>query len=329
MSGAFDLLSPSVVVEAVESAFDMRLDGSLQPYSSYVNRVYGLKDENGSSYIVKFYRPGRWSDEAILEEHRFLIDCRDAELSVVAPLSDASGSTLACVEVDQKESKTEKTAVFSFALFPRKGGRSFDAETTDDWLRLGALIGRLHAIGKTRSAPHRPRLDPALAYANLEIVTPLVHPEFSQEFSDLCKETLERTAARISSLGTQRIHGDLHRGNLLSRLDEGLLLLDFDDMMTGPPVQDLWLLLPGRTDECKRELSLLFEGYTEFSDMEPGSVTAIETLRFYRMLHFLAWRSLQREDSWFLRDYPDWGGRAFWIRELEGLREQSDAIGQE
>lgn len=320
MSGPFDFLSPGIVLEAVESAFGLAPDGSLFPYPSYVNRVYGLAAEDGSPYVAKFYRPGRWTEEAILEEHRFLLDCAEVELPVVAPLPDLDGGTLPAFEL---ESGSE---TYRFALFPKRGGRNFEPEGDGDWLRLGSLAGRLHAAGAKRPCLARPRLGPDLAKANLSVLLPLVHPEFSGEFSELCLGVIEGTAREVLSQPLQRIHGDLHRGNILERPGEGLVILDFDDMMEGPPVQDLWLLLPGSARESARELSLLEEGYSEFSFLAPGSLGLVETLRFYRMLHFLAWRSLQRGDAWFARDFPDWGGRAFWLRELEDFRGQAAVI---
>lgn len=335
--GAFDALSPSLILEAVEAAYGIVPDGSLTPYSSYVNRVYGLRGEDGNEYVAKFYRPGRWTEEAILEEHQFLAECAKAELPVVAPVEDNYGQTLPAVEIEA-EDEPEATGraqpaashaapqAFFFALFPKRGGRSFDAESESDWLRLGSLAGRLHMVGARRPATSRPRLGPALSLANLAIVEPLVHPEFRTEFSETCRETLDASADQVATIACRRIHGDLHRGNILERPGEGLILLDFDDMMTGPPIQDLWLLLPGHAGDCAKELSLLIEGYSEFSELEAGSVAIIEALRFYRMLHFLAWRSLQRDDQWFKRDFPDWGGRSFWIRELEDFRDQSRTI---
>jgi Ser/Thr protein kinase RdoA (MazF antagonist) len=322
MSGPFDALSPETVLEAVEMAFGLKPDGSLFPYSSYVNRVYGFGDEHGSSYVVKFYRPNRWKPEAILEEHRFLKDCAEAELPVVAPLEDIQGETLPAIELD------EGLELFYFALFPKRGGRNFEPSCDEDWLRLGSLTGRLHAVGGQRPSPARPLLGPDLAKANLSTLRNLIHPEFAQDFTDLCTTLIDSTAQAVRAIPAQRIHGDLHRGNILERPGEGLAILDFDDMVTGPPVQDLWLLLPGDAAESAKELSLLIEGYSEFRSLAPGSVALIETLRFYRMLHFLAWRSLQRGDAWFARDFPDWGGRAFWLRELEDFRRQAEAIFQ-
>ncbi|HEY9054394.1 MAG TPA: serine/threonine protein kinase, partial [Rectinemataceae bacterium] len=292
------------------------------PYSSYVNRVYGFTAEDGASYVVKFYRPGRWSAEAIRQEHAFLSECNARDIPVVPPLAAEDGQTLFVLEAESETGIQE----YHFAIFPKRGGRSFDAESDSDWIRLGALAGRLHSIGALARADARPRLSSALALNNLEVIEPLVHPEFRAKLSSLCRQAIARSAFLIDDLPILRIHGDLHRGNILDRQGEGLLLLDFDDMVMGPAVQDLWLLLPGRTHECRRELSLLLEGYSEFSALPPGSLAAIETLRLFRILHFLAWRSIQREDDWFRRDFPDWGGRAFWLAEFEDIADQVAAI---
>jgi len=181
-------------------------------------------------------------------------------------------------------------------------------------------------IGNRAPAPARPFLAPALARKNLSIVLPLVHPESAGDFEEICTCLIEDSAATVEGLGASRIHGDLHRGNILSRSDGRLVILDFDDMMNGPKIQDLWLLLPGLARDCGRELNLLREGYSSFGDFETNAIAAIEVLRFYRMLHFLAWRASQRNDGWFAREFPDWGTKAFWIRELEDFREQAAQI---
>lgn len=320
--GAFGVLSPELALGAVDSALELSPKGDIFPYASYVNRVYGFTSEDGGAYVVKFYRPGRWSAEAIRQEHAFLCECAAQEIPVVPPLADQDGETLFTLEI---ESET-RIDDFRFAVFPKKGGRSFDAESDSDWLRLGALAGRLHAVGALARAEARPRLDSRLALQSLGLVEPLIHPEFRADFSSICREAIARCASHVDSLPLLRIHGDLHRGNILDRQDEGLILLDFDDMVTGPAVQDLWLLLPGRAPECRRELSLLLEGYSEFSALPGGSLAAIEALRLFRILHFLAWRSIQREDDWFKREFPDWGGRAFWLAELEDVGDQIAAI---
>ena len=322
---AFDMLSPETAASAVEAAYGLDLDGSVQVYPSYVNRVYGLRDSEGGGWVVKFYRPGRWTREAILEEHDFLADCAAAELPVVQPVEDPEGSTLSEVGLEGRDGEELE---FLLALFPKSGGRNFEPETEEDWLRLGSLVGRLHGVGRKRPSPHRLTLDAKLGRAYLRelLDAQLVHPESRSEFEDLATKGLDLAEGRLGGLPLQRIHGDLHRGNILDRPGRGLVLVDFDDMVQGPAVQDLWLLLPGRRSESGRELGLLTEGYEEFSFLDPASYGAIESLRILRMLYFLCWRARQRQDYWFRREFPDWGGRAFWISEVEDFRDQVDCL---
>jgi Ser/Thr protein kinase RdoA (MazF antagonist) len=327
--GSFDLLSPDSIAAAVEGSLGVGSDGTISVYPSYVNRVYGLRLDDEREIIAKFYRPGRWSRECILDEHRFLLDCSEAELPVAAPLVLAGGESLG--ELILEEDSGE--AAFSFALFPKMGGRNFDAEADEDWLRLGAALGRLHAVGGIRDALARSRCDPAnLTRPLLKglLDEGLVHPELAGEFEELCERVLERLVPRFEGLAFRRIHGDCHRGNILDRRGttqgsaSGLLMIDFDDMMTGPAVQDLWLLLPDHAEKCRRELGLLVEGYEAFLPFDRRELPLVEGLRFMRMVYFLAWRSKQRDDLWFRESFPDWGGKAFWETELEDLRDQAE-----
>ena len=318
----FDALSPSLSIEAIEEHFGLLLDGTVSTYPSYINRVYGLKSDEGESLVAKFYRPGRWSYESILEEHRFISECAAAELPVVAPLAAPDASTLATLELELDETTIE----YHFALFPKKGGRNFDAESDLDWHRLGALTGRLHQVAAKAGAPHRPRFDDRLVKGWIEELRQLIHPDALDDFEEITAAALASILPRLATMPLQRIHGDLHRGNILERPGEGLLLIDFDDCMTGPPVQDLWLLLPDRAPKCERELGLLLEGYGEFATLPQGSVALIEALRFLRMLHFLAWRARQRDDAWFAKEFPDWGSRGYWSQEIESLREQAQEL---
>jgi Ser/Thr protein kinase RdoA (MazF antagonist) len=332
----FDLLGPAEIVQAVESALSLRLDGTVTVYPSYINRVYGLRREDGGELVAKFYRPGRWSREAILEEHRFVRDCAEAELPVVAPLDLGGGGSLGELSLTDEEGERRMPAPempeIPFALYPKMGGRNFDAENGEDWLRLGSLVGRCHAAGALHPARHRPICSPALLTVPLAqglLDEGLVHPKLEDEFADICSETLEAIVPLFRSISLGRIHGDCHRGNILDRPGEGLLLIDFDDMMLGPAVQDLWLLLPDRAGLCARELGLLVEGYERFSPFNHRELALIEPLRFMRMVYFLAWRSRQRGDAWFSREFPDWGNEAFWIREIEDLRDQAQVIREE
>ncbi|WP_319478029.1 serine/threonine protein kinase [Marispirochaeta aestuarii] len=319
MSG-FDLLTPELVLQAVTQAWGFSLESSLSPFPSYINRVYGLRDDDGREYVTKFYRPGRWSYEAILEEHQFLEDCREAELPVVVPVPDEEGFTLQDVIAVDDEGNEEE---YLFALFPKRGGRNFDAEGEEEWLRLGRLLGRLHQVAGDREAEHRLVLHPQeTTMSHIRELSDLVHPDLRVEFEDFCLEAVEMISPAFEGLDYHRIHGDCHRGNILDRPGEGLLLIDFDDMAVGPAVQDLWLLLPGRRDECSRELNLLVEGYEEFLSFPRRSLDLIEALRFMRILHYSAWCARQRKDAGFFKHFPGWGSKAYWTKELEDLKDQ-------
>lgn len=319
----FRHLSPDLVIRSIESSFDLRLSGVLTPYSSYINRVYGVEGEDADRFVVKYYRPGRWSEEAIMEEHRFLTECEKADIPVAAPIASRAGKTLHSVLVD------ETGESYRFALFRQRGGRQFDAERKEDWLRLGSLVARVHTVGRSGKATHRTTCTPDRATrAHLSEIKEarVVHPDLEAEFFDLADEILDVISPSFEGVRLQRIHGDCHRGNILERPGEGLMLIDFDDMMVGPTVQDLWLLLPDHTDQVYAELELLIEGYEQFATFERNTLSLIEPLRFMRMIHYLAWSARQRTDTRFLDSFPDWGGKAFWIKEIEDLRQQGRHI---
>jgi Ser/Thr protein kinase RdoA (MazF antagonist) len=326
--GSFDLLTPDAALRAIEGAFAVDLDGTISAYPSYVNRVYGVRTEEGTDYVAKFYRPDRWSEGAILEEHTFLSDCAEAEIPVVPPLPDSEGDTLGTLEVTSEG----RQADFAFALFPKRGGRNFDAESDEDWFRLGSIVARCHVVGRRREAEHRAVCEPhswTAPFVRELLNEGLVHPDLADEFRQVTTEVIDLIAPHFRSLPVHRIHGDCHRGNLLDRPGEGLLIIDFDDMMTGPAVQDIWLLLPGHAPDCRRELTMLLDGYESFLDFPYQSLKLIEPLRFMRMVHFLAWQARQRHDHWFAREFPDWGSKQFWIREVEDLKTQADVVREE
>lgn len=354
VKNSFEALTPAVVMQVVEQTWNLRLDGSLFPYPSYVNRVFGLRAETGQEYVAKFYRPGRWSLEAITEEHRFLADCAAAEIPVVLPLASPEGDTLGEAEVEAGE----QVITFYFALFPKRAGRAFDAEGEQDWLRLGNLLGRLHVVGRKRPAACRQVWTPEMTtarYIEELLAAHLVNPDFEDEYMTICNQALGRIeplfdesisdtaglpacdfpfASQTAGAGMggsgglalQRIHGDCHRGNILEHPDKGLLLIDFDDMMSGPVVQDLWLLLPGSYEESKREIGLLLEGYENFSHFPLSTLCLIEPLRFMRMIHYEVWCARQRFDAGFENHFPGWGTRAWWSKEIEDLRRQLERL---
>ncbi len=324
-TGGFELLSPELALRAVETSYGLSLDGTLDSFSSYVNRVYAVREENGDRLVVKFYRPGRWQAQAIREEHQYLLDCARAELPVIAPLPGLDSGTLQEVKAADEDEEQQ----FLFALFPRTGGRTFETDTDKDFLRLGSLLGRCHAVGAASQAPNRLACDPrstTAAYVQELLADGLVHPKWRDDFAAVCAETLGLITPFFTDVPHQRIHGDCHRGNIIDRPNRGLVLIDFDDMMMGPPVQDLWLILPGPLADSGRELEIVLEGYAKFAAFEARTLALIEPLRFMRMIYFLAWRARQRNDFWFRRSYPDWGNEAFWITEIEDLRTQADVI---
>jgi Ser/Thr protein kinase RdoA (MazF antagonist) len=362
LTETFDQLTPDICLDAIEEAYGVPLNGLLSPYPSYVNRVYGVGQDDGPELIAKFYRPGRWSRAAIDEEHRFLRDCHDAEIPVAAPLENAGGETVTAIDIEPDPERGPSTEpgqpsnehaghgsaqpeaasaaappeepqhgaqTFYCALFPKMGGRNFDPESDDDWTRLGTLIGRLHHAAAQRECRRRPICLPdhvTRSYLEELLADEVVHPDCAAEFEEIARGTLDRIAPRFSGIELQRVHGDLHRGNILDRMEEGLMLIDFDDMMLGPPVQDLWLLLPDYRWNAGRELTMLLDGYEQFRPFEQATLELIESLRFMRMIYFLTWRSRQRHDYWFRQALPDWGTKQFWVKELEDLRLQSQVI---
>jgi len=316
---SFRELTPDIILPCVEECCGVSLEAVITPYNSYINRVYGLQDEEGRRHIVKFYRPQRWSAEGILEEHRFLQQCAEEQLPVIPPVILQDGTTLG------------EARGIHFAVFPLRAGRTFDITSEKDWARLGSVVGRIHQVGKKETAPHRTVCSPAATtgkYCKQLVAQGLIPPDCLDDFQSVCDQTLALITPLFAGVENQRIHGDCHRGNILDRLDQGLIVLDFDDMMTGPAVQDLWLLLPGHLSDCRTEMDLLLEGYTRFVDFNSESLRLVEPLRFMRIIYFLTWSAMQARDYNFEQNFSAWGTQAFWIKEIEDLNYQLERIGE-
>jgi len=309
----FGKLTPDAMLHAVETAVGMPLTGFTSPLPSYINRVYELQAEDGTRLIAKFYRPGRWSPAALEDEHAFLRDCVEDEIPVIAPMPLRDGKTLD--EVDG----------IRFCVFPKKYGREFELNGDEDWLRIGRLLGRLHATGDRRDAPGRVTLHPGVSTAEdlRELIDGgFIPPGQRSAFEDLTRRISERIVPLFEDVPLSRVHGDCHRGNLLYRMEEGVFMIDFDDMATGPAVQDFWMLLPGHAAECRREIGLMLEGYEAFHTLDIRSLRLIEPLRMMRIIYFLAWCARQVNDYQFQNHFPDWGSAAFWEREIRDLEHQ-------
>ena len=315
--GDFAALSPDAVMDCVERATGRRASGVCRPLSSYVNRVFEIGLEDGGFLVAKFYRPGRWTRAALQDEHDFLRELAAAEIAVVAPLAAAAGQTLHA-----------ENGIF-FAVFPRLGGRPCDEPTRAEWLQIGRLIGRIHQIGAARAAPHRLVLGPQeSARTHLEFLrgSGAIPREVAGRYLDAAQRLLDRIAPRFAGVETQRLHGDLHRMNLLWRPDEGFRAIDFDDMANGPAIQDLWMLLPDRLPAARPEFELLLEGYATFAEYDDAQTRLIEPLRALRYLHYAAWCARQRADEGRGLLHPEWGTADFWRRELADLERQAQDI---
>jgi Ser/Thr protein kinase RdoA (MazF antagonist) len=335
---SFDQLSPSLALSAVEEAYGLRTDGSFCAYPSYVNRVYGFKAGGGpwgevdgeandeAEYVAKFYRPGRWQFEAIREEHLFANELAAAEIPVVAPLADADGETLQELVIENEDQETS----IAFTLYPKRGGRSFDADGPADLARMGALAGRMHLVGLRSPCRHRTVVGPGLLamHASELLDGGVMDSDAQTAMAAVLEQAAVLVDSAFAATGPRniRLHGDFHRGNVLDRPGEGLLAIDFDDMSYGPAMQDLWMLLPGTAADSRRELDAALEGYESFTPFDWTELSLIEPLRLLRMVHYLAWQTRQHADPGFRTHFPGWGSRGFWQQEMDDLRMQMDRM---
>ncbi len=315
----FDGLAPEVVLDAVER-LGVRCDGRLLALNSYENRVYrvGLEGE-GDALVAKFYRPGRWSDQTVLEEHRFAGELAAVELPVAAPLAGPGGETLL------------EHRGFRYAVYPCFGGDWPELADAESRRWLGRLLGRIHAVGALGRFAHRASVDTeALGARPREAVlaSELLAPEWRGEYERASAELLEAARecfAHVGEVRTLRLHGDCHRGNVLwSR--EGPTFVDLDDCRNGPAVQDLWMLVSGDAHEVAVQLEDLLEGYTTFHDFERRELRLVEALRALRMMHYAAWLAERWDDPAFPPSFPWFGTAAYWADHVQGLRQQHAAV---
>ncbi|HKJ65859.1 MAG TPA: serine/threonine protein kinase [Desulfopila sp.] len=313
----FSALYPEDVLGLAEQSLQRGFTNLYRPLNSYINRVFELEDSDGAGVIVKFYRPGRWPGEAIVEEHVFLQELASSEIPVIAPLVMADGSTLGCWRD------------IHYAFFPKCGGRSVDEFSDEQWQQLGRLVGRVHATGSIRQALHRQRLVPsASTRGQLHFLEEhgLVAQDVRSAFFTLARRLVEEIDVLFDGVVLQRIHGDLHFSNIIHRPGESFFLIDFDDMATGPQVQDVWMLLQGYGEESLVELDLFLEGYEVFHGFDRRSCRLIEPLRAMRYIHYLAWCGYQVVEDGHTEVLPDYGTSSFWQNETAELADQLERI---
>lgn len=308
----YDGLDPQTVVDALES-LGVACDGRVLALNSYENRVFRVGREDRPPLIAKFYRPGRWSDSAILEEHAFAAELADANVPVVPPLTLA-GQTLHCI------------AAHRIALFPVRGGRAPEMGDRATLASLGRFLGLLHSVGARKPFTHRLTLD-VERYGDVPLDalldSPLLPAELQDNLGVLGDALLDRIEERFDRIDADRIrlHGDCHAGNVLW-LDGAPHFVDLDDCLGGPAVQDLWMLVSGDADEQREQMDWLLEGYRAFREFDPRELGLIEALRGLRVLHFNAWVCQRWDDPAFPAAFPWFGERRHWERLLQQLQEQ-------
>ncbi len=310
-------LSPEAVLDALE-VLDFRCDGRVLALNSYENRVYQIGIEDGEPVVAKFYRPGRWSDAAIAEEHAFAAELAAQEIPVVAPLAP-HGETL------------HFHRGFRYAVFPRRGGRWPELGRADEREWVGRFLGRIHAVG--RSAPFRERtrlsaLDLGRRARDFVLEGEWLPDYLADKYADLTDELLEEVETqalgwRGARLG--RILGDCHRGNILWT-DLGPHFVDLDDCVTGPAIQDLWMLLAGTQQEMRTQLTDLLKGYEQFLAFDRSELALIEPLRALRMIHYSAWLARRWYDPAFPKAFPWFAEPRYWEEHYRALEEQLAAV---
>ncbi|WP_045225971.1 serine/threonine protein kinase [Methyloterricola oryzae] len=317
-SAPFADLSPDRILEALESA-GFPCDGRLMALNSYENRVYQVGMDDGPMRVAKFYRPGRWSNQAILEEHGFMRELSEAELPVVPPLADANGATL------------HEHGGFRFAVFPRQGGYAPEFDHADTLRRMGSLIGRLHALGALRPYRERPALDihsfgeEPREYLMSQDLIPADLRDAYRDVSALALDRVRRCFERAGEVFSLRLHGDCYAGNVLWT-DTGPYLVDFDDSRMGPAMQDLWMLLSGSPVEMGVQINHLLAGYETFFEFDRRELHLVEALRTLRLIHYSAWIARRWDDPAFPAGFPWFASPRYWQDRILELREQIAAM---
>ncbi len=317
-------LLPDRILTAVE-ALGFPCDGRLLALNSYENRVYRVGLEDRPAVVVKFYRPGRWSDEAILEEHAFSRRLAEAGLPVVSPERLSAGSGDA--------STLHRFDAFRLAVFPLRGGRWRELEDQSDLAWMGRFIARIHAIGRLEPFEHRPMLsietmgEAARAFLLGSGFVPADLEAAYDAITEDCLEAVRSAFARAGDWRPIRLHGDCHLGNVLWD-DDGPHFVDFDDCLTGPAIQDLWMLLSGEREARQRQLDAILDGYEEFMDFDRRELGLIEALRTLRMLNYSAWLARRWDDPAFPRNFPWFDTQRYWEEQILGLKEQLAAMSE-
>ena len=312
-------LTPDTLLDAIEDC-GYRTDGRLLALNSYENRVYQVGVEDATPIIVKIYRPGRWSNEAILEEHAFALELAEAELPVIAPLS-IDGSTL------------HDWQGYRLAVYPRQSGHWPELNSREEREWMGRFIARMHAVGATRPFSHRPVLDiDSFGHQSRTFLLEnnFIPAHIEEAYTTLSQDLLVQISAIFAGAGNirqLRLHGDCHPGNILWT-EQGPHFVDLDDCRTGPAMQDIWMLISGDRHEMQSQLIDIIEGYDQFYDFDTRELQLIEPLRTLRIIHYAAWLARRWEDPAFPRAFPWFNTARYWEDHVLALREQAATLNE-
>ncbi|MBL0121815.1 MAG: serine/threonine protein kinase [Betaproteobacteria bacterium] len=310
-------LTPDVILDAVENTGYLA-DGRMLALNSYENRVYQIGIEEATPVIAKFYRPGRWSDAQILEEHAYTLELAEREIPVISPLI-IGGKTL------------HEFAGYRFSLSPRRGGRAPELDNPEVLEWLGRFLGRIHAVGATQPFIHRPAHNIASfgeAPRDWLMQSDFIPIDLRAVWASVADQALDGVRVcyqRAGDIANIRLHGDCHAGNVLYT-DDGPHFVDFDDCRTGPVMQDLWMLLSGTREEMTRQLRDVLEGYADFADFDRRQLHLLEALRTLRLIHYSAWLAQRWDDPAFPLAFPWFNTQRYWQDRILELREQVSAM---
>jgi Ser/Thr protein kinase RdoA (MazF antagonist) len=313
-------LQPHDILAALDE-LGFRCDGRFLTLNSYENRVYQIGIEDKEPVVAKFYRPGRWTDDEILEEHAFSIELADKEIPVVPPLM-IRGQTL------------HHHNHFRISVSPCRGGRSPDLDNQDLMRQLGRLVARIHLAGEASAFVHRPRLDiESFGYKSVDYLLDhdFIPDEMIDVYEGICEHLFDEIHAcfdRAGGVRDIRLHGDFHPGNVLIN-GEQLHIVDLDDARTGPAIQDLWMFLSGDREEQTPQLATILEGYLEFRHFDGRELHLLEALRTLRIMHYAAWLARRWEDPAFKIAFPWFDSRRYWDEHILSLREQAALMQEE
>jgi Ser/Thr protein kinase RdoA (MazF antagonist) len=312
----FSSLSPDLILDGIEST-GVQVDSGLLALNSYENRVYQFHDDNKVKYVTKFYRPQRWSKQAILEEHQFAIELAEEELPIVAPL------------VIDGTSLFEHNG-YHFAMFPCRGGRIFEVDNLDQLEWMGRFIGRIHAVASRKGFQHRTTItteDKLVRARGVIKSSGFVDISIENAFFTILDQVIDLASQQYKPLNGIRLHGDCHAGNILWT-DEGPHFVDLDDCCTGPAVQDLWMMLSGDRANQTLQLDTLLSGYEEFHSFEMKELALVESLRTMRVVNYMAWLCERWQDPAFPHNFPWFNTAKYWEQQVLMLKEQYAALQQ-